>query len=194
MVCYGYLRVSTEKQNLETNRNAILEYSNNNDFGKVMWILETVSGRKKIVNRVLGQRFEEMKKGDIIVMSEYSRISRDFMDGMLFVSRARERGIRLVSICDDIPATDSAMDLLMLSLAAYKAQTERENISRRTKLGIENARKNGKILGSRPYKLKIDDVEPVQKMLKEGMKKSGICTKYNCTYITLRKFIKRNGL
>lgn len=194
MTIYGYLRVSTGKQNETNFKMPILDYANTNKLGNVEWIQETVSGRKKVENRILGAKFNDMKKGDVIIMGEYSRISRDFMDGLNFVSKCRERGINLISLNNDIPPTNSATDNLILCLTAWKSQMERENIAYRTKVGLRKARENGVKLGGGHYKLKEADLNDVQNQLKTGVSKKRICKEYNITFPTLKKYIIRNNI
>jgi putative DNA-invertase from lambdoid prophage Rac len=194
MVIYGYLRVSTGKQNEVNFKMPILDYANEHKLGNVEWIQETISGRKKVENRLLGQKFTDMSKGDVIIMGEYSRISRDFIDGLNFVSKCREKGIRLISLNNDIPPSDSATDNLILCLTAWKSQLERENISYRTKIGLRKARESGKKLGGGHFKLKDADINDIQNSLKIGVKKNSICKKYNITFPTLNDYIKRMNI
>jgi len=190
MTIYGYLRVSTEKQNENNFKSSILNYANENKLGNVEWIQETISGRKKVENRLLGKKLEQMKKGDTIIMGEYSRISRDFIDGLNFVSKCRERGINLVSINNDIPPTNSATDNLILCLTAWKSQVERENIAYRTKQGLKRAKAEGKKLGGGHFKLNEKHLNEIQELYKNGSTKKFICEKYNITYPTISRFIK----
>lgn len=194
MTIYGYLRVSTGKQNEVNFKMPILDYANEHKLGNVEWIQETISGRKKVENRILGVKFKDMKKGDHIIMGEYSRISRDFIDGLNFVSKCRERGIILISLNNDIPPTNTATDNLILCLTAWKSQVERENIAYRTKVGLRKARENGVKLGGGHFKLKDNELNAIQDMIKQGIAKGRICEKYKITYPTLKSYISRHSI
>ena len=194
MTIYGYLRVSTGKQNETNFKMPILDYANEHKLGNVEWIQETISGRKLVDNRLLGQKFKEMKKGDTIIMGEYSRISRDFIDGLNFVSKCREKCVNLVSLNNDIPPSNTATDNLILCLTAWKSQVERENIAYRTKIGLRKAKENGIKIGGGHFKLKENQLNEIQDMIKQGLKKSSICKKYNITYPTLKKYIVKNKI
>ena len=52
MQTIAYLRVSTDSQDLEKNKSAILEFSNEKRLGSVEWVEEKVSGQVS----PLGQR------------------------------------------------------------------------------------------------------------------------------------------
>lgn len=197
MVCYGYLRVSTVKQEETNYKASILNLANEKELGKVTWISETVSGRKDWRNRLLGKEFEQMKEGDTIILAEFSRIGRDFFNSMMFVDECRKKKIHIISVNGDIPQTNDANSNLLLSVTAWKAQMERENIAARTKIGIAAAkargvklgRKTGMILDKDP-----DNVNKIKEMIDNGVKLGFIAKKFECTRATLWKFIKNHHI
>lgn len=198
MVVYGYLRVSTEKQHIENYKSSILNYCNDHKLGNVVWIQETISGRKQWQKRLLGKEFLKMVSGDIIVTAEFSRIGRDLLNSMSFIAEAKERGIKVYSINGDIPEDTSANSTLILAMAGWKNQTERELIAQRTRVGLKAAKERGVKLGRKVGSSKLDkdlnNIRNIEADLKMGMKKKAICAKYRCTIPTLRKFIKTHNL
>lgn len=197
---YGYLRVSTTKQEINNYKESIIQLKHEklpDNQNPIIWINETVSGRVDWRKRELGKAFDTMKKGDIIIMGEYSRIGRNFLQSIEFVSECRRKGIILYSTIGDIPYEDTATSNLLLSLNAWKAQTERENLIYRTKIGIQAARTRGSIIG-RPKISKLDrdasNVALIQNELNNGVKKKSICAHFNITRPTLNKFIKEHNL
>lgn len=190
MTIYGYLRVSTEKQNENNFKPLILDYANNNKLGNVDWIQETISGRVKYEKRLLGQKYELMKKGDVIIMGEFSRIGRDFMNSLDFVAKCRDKGIRIVSLKGDIPEGNTATDNLILSLNAWKNQVEREMISYRTKEGLKRAKSEGKKIGGGHFKLNEKHLNEIQELYKNGSSLKFLCEKYKITYPTINRFLK----
>jgi len=199
MTIYGYLRVSTEKQEQTNFKASIIELAQSKGLFSpiIVWIAETVSGRKDWRHRLLGQEFEKMKKDDIIIMSEYSRIGRNFLQSMEFLSECRRKGIIIYSTIGDIPIKDDPTSNLLLAVTAWKAQTERENLAYRTKIGLSATKARGTVLG-RPKKAKLDkdinNIRLIQDNLNKGVKLKVICTHYSVTMPTLRKFIKKNNL
>jgi putative DNA-invertase from lambdoid prophage Rac len=199
MTIYGYLRVSTERQFIENYKNAILTYANEHKMGSIEWIQETVSGRKFWEKRLLGQFFKErMKKGDIILTAEFSRIGRDMLNSLSFIAEAKQKGVKVISINGDIPDDDSATSTLILSMTAWKNQMEREMIATRTKIGIQCARARGKQIGRPKDVCKLDkdlnNIRTIKEELEKGVKMKSICVHYKCTMPTLRKFIKKHEL
>ena len=96
MVCYGYLRVSTVKQEIDNMKAEILLLANTKQLGNVIFIQETVSGKVDWRKRSLGKEFEKMKQGDFLLMSEYFRIGRSFLQSLEFLSECRRKGIMVV--------------------------------------------------------------------------------------------------
>jgi len=58
----GYIRVSTDRQDVENQRLEILKLANEKGLGKVKFIEETVSGRRSWRDRELGKVIEGLKK------------------------------------------------------------------------------------------------------------------------------------
>jgi len=93
---YAYIRVSTDKQETENQRFEILKYANGKRLGNVEFIEETVSGRKSWKDRKIGTLIPELQKGDILIVTEFSRLGRSMLDnGAPFNSSAgRSRASR----------------------------------------------------------------------------------------------------
>lgn len=195
---YGYLRVSTEKQEISTNKATILNFSNDRNLGKVIWIEETVSGRVDWRKRKLGQLFLTMVKDDIIIMSEFSRIGRNFLQSLEFISECKRKGVIVLSTACDIPIDDTATSNLFLALKGWEAQTERENISRRTKIALAKRKADGVQLGRHPGMILEKNLEEnkakIKKMMGDGYKYQAIAKRLDCNTTTLRKFIKKYNL
>jgi putative DNA-invertase from lambdoid prophage Rac len=196
---FGYLRVSTEKQDLQLNKNEIICYCTNiikKDASKILWIEETVTGTKHWKNRQLGKIVEEMKKDDIIITSEISRIGRKILDVIEFFSIISQKGVLFYTTKTDFKLDSSIQSQMMLFAYSLSAQIERDLLSERTKAGLGEAVRNGKKLGRRKGSIcpKILDGKEakIEKYLKDGMKKSAIAKKFDVTMGTLNRFMKAN--
>ena len=74
---YGYIRVSSDKQTVENKRFEISNFCNNNELTIGDWIEETISGTKNYTKRQLGRLLRKVRKDDIIICSELSRLGRN---------------------------------------------------------------------------------------------------------------------
>lgn len=98
---YGYIRVSTDKQTVENQRFEINEFCHKNDVMISKWIEETISGAKNVDERKLGRLLKRMKKGDILICSELSRLGRNLLMIMGVLNECMNRDIRVWTIKDN---------------------------------------------------------------------------------------------
>lgn len=195
---YGYLRVSTKKQE-ETNFKAeILLFADSHKLGQVEWVQETVSGRVDWRKRKLGELFNIIQPGDTIIMSEYSRVGRNFLQSMEFLAECRRKKITVHSTIGDIPQVDDSTNNLLLSVKAWQNDIERETISYRTKIALQKKKDEGIQLGRKREMVLDKDLEnnktKITTLLNDNVKLFAIAQKMDCTLPTLRKFIKKHNL
>src|ERR1041385_8443516 len=98
---YGYIRVSTDKQTVENQRYEINGFCKKNVLAVDRWIEETISGSKKVQNRKLGRLLKRMKRDDILVCSELSRLGRNLLMIMGILNECMNRDIQVWTIKDN---------------------------------------------------------------------------------------------
>ncbi len=81
MTVYGYIRVSTDKQTTENQRFEIERFLENKSLSIDEWINETISGTVVFAKRKIGRTLKRLKKGDVVICSELSRLGRNILDG-----------------------------------------------------------------------------------------------------------------
>ena len=91
----GYLRVSTEKQNLYNQKEEISKFALEKNFIIDKWVMEKVSGKIDRKYRKLGGLLSKMKKGDTMIITEVSRLSRSLTDIMTIMGMCLKKGINL---------------------------------------------------------------------------------------------------
>ena len=74
---YGYIRVSSDKQTVENQRFEIKNFAESHNFKIDGWIEETISGTKNYDKRELGKLLKKVKKDDLIICAELSRLGRN---------------------------------------------------------------------------------------------------------------------
>ena len=76
--------------------------------------------------------------------------------------------------------------------AAYVASQERQNISRRTRAGLDAAREKGVVLG-RPRRLTDEQLIAIRQDVEEGMPVAAVGKKYGLPRSTLRSALDRTA-
>lgn len=193
---YGYLRVSTEKQDLEGNKKDIQQLCIKLEHNPldIIWIEESITGTKHWKDRKLNLIVERVKKDDIILMSEISRISRKFLDIIEFFSVIQQKGALLHFTKSNFKIDNSIQSNALVFAYSISAQLERELISQRTKSALAKRKAEGQKLG-RPkgsFRSKLDQYYNEIKLdLDQKIPKTVIAKKYNTSYANLLTFLKK---
>ena len=98
---YGYVRVSTDKQTTENQRFEIEKFTKSRNMRIDRWVDETISGTKVIADRQLGKLLKQIRKGDILITTELSRLGRNLMQVMSFLHQCMERDIIVFTVKDE---------------------------------------------------------------------------------------------
>jgi hypothetical protein len=98
---YGYIRVSTDKQTVENQRFEINHFCDKNVLIVDKWIEETISGAKGVQDRKLGKLLKRMRKGDVLICSELSRLGRNLLMIMGILNECMNRDIEVWTIKDN---------------------------------------------------------------------------------------------
>lgn len=137
----GYARVSTDDQNLDAQTDALKVAGAERIFA------DKISGTKRD-RPELGSLLDQMRPGDVIVVTKYDRLARSLRDLLDIVETIKDRGAGFRSLAEDIDTTTPAGRLVFHVFASI-AQFERERISERTREGLQAAKARGRV-GGRP--------------------------------------------
>ena len=143
---YAYLRVSTDSQNLMQQQNAINEYIKYKGLTITDVVTdEGVSGGVSYKDRHLYNLIQSLNEGDVIVVSEISRLGRSMSDlNKLVNEELKPRKIRLIIITMGLDLNCSnlkAIDEMILFAFSFSAQVEKEMTQERTRNALEARKK-----------------------------------------------------
>lgn len=144
----AYIRISTNKQDGDTQKLQILEYCQKHKLMVDEFMEVEQSSRKSQEQRRINELKNKLKKDDLLIVCELSRLGRSMLEVMNLVLDLAEKGVHFVFLRQpELSNFQNSYSKLVLSFYAYIAETERDFISQRTKAGLEKARAKGKILG-----------------------------------------------
>lgn len=191
----AYLRVSTGHQVLDNQSNEIKKYAEANGLVIDKWITEVVSGKTKGCDRKLGTLLNRLQKGDMLIVTEISRLSRTLMDIMSIMGTLLKKGVSLYSIKDGYSFDDSINSKVLIFAFGLVAEIERNLISMRTKEALELRKMQGVTLGRpknslRKMNILIQNKNAILKSLKRGDSKVSICKRYNTSFSTFVRYEK----
>lgn len=196
---YGYIRVSTEKQTVENQRLVLNKWACDNNKKISRWIPETKSGTINPEKRKLGELINKAKKGDVIVVTELSRLGRSLTMIFNILQQLLDKGVGVIAIKEGYELTNSLVAKVLAFAFGISAEIERQMIGERTKAGLERARQNGKHPGRKKgqlnIKLKLSGHErAIKSKLKKGESISAIARFYKVKRTTVSNFILRYNL
>lgn len=210
MSYYAYMRVSTTKQDIGRQEQAI------NDFKKEKGI--NISKENYYIDYYTGKTFdrenykkmvESMNKGDYLIVKEVDRLGRNWDLIKQEWTRLQDLGVKIIII--DLPILSDALpnetEMLtgltgrlikeqMLTLMCYSAQLERDKISQRTKEALAEKKihgtKSGKPIGKpKSNRNTKEGLINTLKLLCEGYSQAYACNCTNFPVSTLKTYLKR---
>lgn len=198
MKTYGYLRVSTDKQDEDNQRQEILRHMEVDEF-----IAVECSSRKSQDERGLTDLFARLEYGDTLVVTELSRLARSTSELLLMVDRFIKARIGLVAIKQGlrIPPNGEKMDAAtktIVTMFGLMAELERDFVSIRTKMGLKARVAAGVVLGK-----PIGTIQPsildckvgeIKRRLAAGESLNSMAAALGCGRTTLTHYIKSRGL
>ena len=171
MKIIAYLRVSTTGQDINNQRLAILDYAHKNHLQIDQFIQVQSSSRKSMKERNIEQLFSAVASGDLVLVSELSRLGRSVGQIIQLIDELIKLKVRFIAIKEktQLNGKQDIQSKMMVTMFGLFAEIERDLISERTREGLIAARAKGKILG-RPKgigKSKLDGKETEIKILLE---------------------------
>ncbi|MDM1367173.1 master DNA invertase Mpi family serine-type recombinase [Myroides marinus] len=194
---YGYIRVSTDKQTVENQRFEINQFCEKQDMLVSKWIEETISGTKNVEDRKLGTLLKKMKKGDILVCSELSRLGRSLLMIMGVLNECMNRDIEVWTIKDNYRLGSDISSKVLAFAFGLSAEIERNLISQRTKEALARKKSEGIVLGrpkgSKSSKTKLTGQEKkIKELLDKNVSYSAIGRILGVHRLTVTSFVKNN--
>ncbi|WP_282156248.1 recombinase family protein [Cytobacillus gottheilii] len=136
---YGYARVSTQDQNLDTQIEQLTK------FGVDEIVKEKISGVSK-QKQQLDELLSKIASDDTLVVTRMDRLGRNTVQLLQLVEQFRERNIHFVILNLGIDTRTPTGKFFLTVMAAF-SELDREMIKEKQRSGIKLAKQKGKYRG-----------------------------------------------
>ena len=192
---YGYIRVSTDHQNIANQHHEIEIFAQNQNLAIDKWMEEIISSRKPLQERKLGKLLKKLKKGDILIATELSRLGRNLLEVMGILQKCLEKDCQIWTLKENYRLGADIQSKVLAFAFSLASEIERQLISERTKLSLQRLKDEGKHLG-RPYGTSYQKLlkqhEKIKKLIQQGLTKAEISRSLNCSWLTIHRYIQKN--
>jgi len=196
---YGYIRVSSDKQTVENQRFEINKFAADNNLRIDGWIEETISGTKNYKKRELGVLLHKVKKDDLILCTELSRLGRSLFMIMEILSLCMNKECKIWTLKEGYRLGDDIQSKVLAFAFGLSAEIERNLISQRTKEALARKREEGVVLG-RPKGRKSSHVKLsgkevfIKELVNQKTPIRQIAKIYKVNRSTVSRFIKSKNM
>jgi DNA invertase Pin-like site-specific DNA recombinase len=168
MQIIGYLRVSSDKQDLQRQEHLLLKYAQEHQLQISDFIQVEISSRRGTKERRIDELLVRLTPGDTVLVAELSRFGRNMFEVINLINQLSAKGVKLIFVRQPELSTTGPQTKLLLAIYSYFAEAEREFISLRTKQGLAAARAHGVRVG-RPKgsRDKVRILDPYREQIKE---------------------------
>jgi DNA invertase Pin-like site-specific DNA recombinase len=201
---YGYVRVSTNDQNVDGQKNAISRYCIDHGMPVNEWIESEMSSRKSTALRGIDGLLSGLSPDDVIIASELSRLGRSIKETLNTIETVvKEKRARLILVKQNLdinPHTvNNVADKVLITVFSMLAELERDFISERTREGlaarVAQGVKLGKPKGTIQASIYDKDREKILHLHQLGVPLKKIISTHlgYGKYLSLKRFIEKIG-
>lgn len=198
---YGYIRVSSDKQTVENQRFEINNFCGRENLTIDGWIEETISGTKSYNKRQLGVLLKRIKKDDLIICAELSRLGRNLFMIMEILNICMTKEAKVWTIKDNYRLGDDIQSKVLAFAFGLSAEIERNLISQRTKEALARLKSEGKTIGrgkgkrnNNLNKICVTKHQYIVRKLQEGMSVPNIAKRIKVARGTLYRYLAYTGI
>lgn len=130
---------------------------------------------------------DQLRDGDVVVISELTRLSRSTRNLFAIVDQIKSKGAGIKSLKETWLDTTTPQGALMMTIFAGLSQFEADLTAQRTREGLAAAKARGR-LGGRP-KTSNEKIKRALKMYDGGFSTDEVCKSCDISKSTLYNFI-----
>ena len=146
----AYARISTNKQDLDNQRHEVETYAQSNGLTIDHWIATEESSRKSTAQRRIDELLTTLKRGDVLIVGELSRLGRSIRENLNIVHELHRKKINVHLVKERIQTNgeSDAIGNMLIGNLSFAAELERQLISQRTKAALAKRKADGVKLGN----------------------------------------------
>lgn len=186
-----YIRTSTGKQDIDTQRSSIHRYLKAHQIkGETMEYVDQAVSGKKVDKPELLLLLEEIKPNDVVIATELSRLTRRGVEDMVItVNKIVERGAKLIAIDQSF---DFSTDLgkMVAAIFGYLAKIAHDEITARNRRMIEGRKAAGVQLGRKP-KMSAEQIEQAAELMAKDVKTKTVVSTIGVSRQVLQNTMRR---
>jgi DNA invertase Pin-like site-specific DNA recombinase len=191
---FVYLRVSTDAQDAANQKHGVVHYCTSHGLLAPLFIEDSEHGSKDWRTRQLGTLIQSSSAGDVVVVSEVSRLARSTLQVLEIMRDCLDKGVHLHIVKSNIVLDGSMQSKIIATVLGLAAEIERDFISSRTKEALAKRKAAGVILG-RPAGaakvLRLDQyADKIDSYLAKGIDKRAISKLLDVAPNTLYSWLK----
>ena len=194
---YGYIRCSTDHQNTINQKFEIEQFAKTNNLTIDHWVEETLSAKTNIKKRKLNSLLNKLKKDDILITTELSRLGRNLLQVMSILHFCLDKECQIWTLKENYRLGSDIQSKVLAFAFSLSAEIERNLISQRTKEALKRVKSEGRKLG-RPQgngtKKLFGQEEKIEKLLHNNISKAEIARILGVNWLTLHRFIKNQHI
>ncbi len=199
MAVYAYLRISKNTQNNDNQRFEIDNFCQTQGVKLDVLVSEVISSGIPLKKRKLSALLKRLKKDDVLIASEISRLGRSVFEVMEILSHCMNVGCQVWTIKDNYRLGNDLQSQVLAFAFSLSATIEKSLISQRTRQSLARLKAEGKSLGrkvgskNKTHKLAGKEKE-IQDLLAKGVSKSQIARMMKCHRDTVCSLVSSMGM
>ena len=186
---YGYWRCSTDRQDQERQIRAL------KDAGVEVLYGDKITGTSNYGDREeLSKLLDEIKEGDLLILSELSRLGRTSLLMQIELDKLIKKGVNVRTLDKRLDTTTMSKEIvgLIVSIMGYCAEQELSQIKSRTSEGRAVALSRGVKFGAK-RKYDKHQVQEILRKRKEGEGYGTIARSLGMSRATIQTIVKRES-
>jgi DNA invertase Pin-like site-specific DNA recombinase len=196
MAHIAYIRVSSDKQTCSNQIFTIKEYAKAQNIQIDKWTQETISSKKSLEKRALGNLLNSLSSGDCVIITEVSRLARNLYELAGILQSAIKKDVKIISIKENYVFQNDLQSKIMAYTFGLAAEIERDLISTRTRMSLEKLKmqnvKLGRPVGAKSKELKLSkNKKKIKELLENGISQAKIAKILKVSPTTLCRFLKK---